>query len=84
MANFKITFLPVQTNVTRQFRNANQVDFFNQGTTDVTINSSRVIKPNTGFSMQAFPGEVDVTNYAITFAAPSADNNLLITIKEYC
>jgi hypothetical protein len=82
MKDYKLVFLPVSDDTTRLFENANQVDFFNAGTSNVILNGSRVIAPNTGFSFQAFPGEQDKTIYQIVFSG-AGENNLIVTIKEY-
>lgn len=83
MPNYRLYTLKFADNATKQFVDANYCDFYNQGTTNVYVNG-RTIFPGAGFSVAAYPGEVDQTNYEIVFDTSNlAGNNLLVTIKQY-
>lgn len=83
MASFRVYSLPFTATSAKQFENANQVDFFNQGSNDVEING-RLLEPGVGFSVIGFPGDIDVTLYEINFAADNVSGNYVVaTVKQY-
>lgn len=64
--------------------NINAVTFINKGTSIATINDTHPITAGGGsLSIGGNIGEIDVTNYKVTFS-PGGDNLLIVINKQYC
>jgi len=85
MQNYKIDVLTYHSNNSVRSDCAD-IAFQNNGTVDVTINQSFVLKANGGvLSLSANEGEIDRTIYNFSFpdGSPIGDCNLIVIRKIY-
>lgn len=65
--------------------NCNEITFINKGSTTATITALGPLDlaPNESFTYVGYPGDLNQTNYSISFAASSSDNKIVAILKRY-
>lgn len=82
MQNYKIDVLNLVDPVGSVRSDCADITFFNNGTSNVTLNSALVINPGSSITLSANGGEIDRTVYTYFFSG-AGQNKLIVFRKVY-
>lgn len=81
--NYKYDFLAYYANDAVK-SNCGDITFYNQGSTNVTINATLILRPGSSLNLSGNAGERDLTIYNFSFEQnPALQNNLVVIRKIF-